>query len=192
MYQGKKIRLIAMEFQHCEFVRELLNDQGIAHSEGRTEGLISEQQQTNWYKSVLNSENQYLIITLTESTSPIGYATLKLKSLTPKTFQLALKIHPEYQSKGLGADVVKTLANICFYKFEAHRLNTNIISVNTKSLELFTRKCFWRIEGREVESKYLNGSYQDNLCVAILRKEFFEIESDTFYNPFFVNDMVKK
>lgn len=180
-----------MGYEHCEFVRELLNNQEIADAEGRTEGLISEQQQINWLKSALNSENQYLIITSRESNAPIGYASLKLKSLIARTFQIALKIHPSYQSKGLGADVVKTLMFICFYKFEAHRLITNIISSNNKSLELFTRKCYWRVEGRELESKYINGRYQDNLCVAILRKEFFQIESDAFYNPIFEDQIVK-
>jgi len=85
--------------------------------------------------------------------------------------ELSLLIAPEYQKKGYGTDVIKTLINYTFNSMNLHRLEAEVIEFNEASIKLIEKLGFIK-EGTLREAKYSNGSYYDIYRYGLLIKEY--------------------
>jgi len=183
MLKGKKIYLRALEIEDIDFMFSLVNNQEFAFWEGKNEFPISSKQQRDWFEKNYKTGYRFIICE-NESNTKMGYISFKISDEISRKGLLALKLVKAARGKNIGTDSLKTITSFLFSKINLNRLYTHIIKYNQPSLALF-EKCGWTIEGTERQSIYMNDEYHDNVLLAMLKNEYPEKETDTFYLDLF-------
>jgi len=80
----------------------------------------------------------------------------------------------EYQGKGYGTDAKMTLLNYAFNTLNLRKVCSDVISFNKRSLA-YSKKCGYKIEGRQKQQFYRSGKYYDRVFLAIFRKNWPKI-----------------
>lgn len=183
MLRGKRIVLRTLNKTDASFMLDLLNDQSISKLEGKNELLVNEIQQHNWLESNLLSKDRLsLIICDAKSKEDVGYISFKYTNKISNCGHVGIKISNKFQGKGYGTDALKTFMSYLFFSINLHRLQSHIIDFNKGSLKLFVEKCGWKKEGVARKSVYIDGTYNDNIMIGILKEDYIKFENDSFYN----------
>jgi RimJ/RimL family protein N-acetyltransferase len=185
MIEGKYLKMVGMDSSHFDFMLELLNNLEIAKMEGRIEAPLTIEQQKRWFeKQSLNSDFHPWIAIDKEKSIPIGYFSFKFISKIPRIGHIGIKLDPKSQGKGFGNDILRSLSNFYFNKYDIHKLVSHIAEYNIGSQKLFIRDCGWKKEGLLKKTIYHNGEYYDQVLIGLLKSEFQNNEQDDFYNEF--------
>lgn len=88
---------------------------------------------------------------------------------------------PELRGRGLARDTVFTLMRYAFMELGLHRLDSDIVASNARSLAFYTRKCGWRQEGVRKDWYYRNGARHDKLMIGITRDDYLAFAAESHY-----------
>ncbi|MCV2444693.1 GNAT family N-acetyltransferase [Acinetobacter bereziniae] len=78
------------------------------------------------------------------------------------------------RGKGYALDAVMTIMRYAFKELGLHRLDAEMIDYNNRSIDFYTKKCGWVIEGKKTEWIYRNGRFHDKVMCGITHAQYDE------------------
>jgi len=87
-------------------------------------------------------------------------------------FQGTMIGNPKFRGIGIGKEVIDLIMRYSFNELGLKRLDSDIISTNAQSLNLYTQKCGWEIEGRQKDWYFRNDAWHDRILVGITREQY--------------------
>lgn len=80
-------------------------------------------------------------------------------------------VNPEYWNKGIGTNVTKAILNFGFSELNLHKIYLKVLAYNKRAIKSYENVGF-TIEGEEREGAYINGRYETDIHMGILKSEF--------------------
>jgi RimJ/RimL family protein N-acetyltransferase len=80
-------------------------------------------------------------------------------------------VNPEYWGKGYGTEVTRLMLRYAFETLDLHRVHLRVTAYNHRGLRCY-EKCGFRVEGVERHSFQVDGEWQNDVLMAILREEW--------------------
>ena len=80
-------------------------------------------------------------------------------------------INSEYWGKGYGTEVARLVLRYAFETLDLHRVSLRVAAYNLRARRCY-EKCGFRVEGVERESFQVDGEWQDDVLMAILKEEW--------------------
>ncbi|OIS54100.1 GNAT family acetyltransferase [Staphylococcus equorum] len=101
----------------------------------------------------------------------IGQARLSLDKTNNKA-KFAIGIfNPNFWNKGIGTQVTHQILEYAFNHLEVHKVYLRVLSYNYRAIKSYKNAGFI-IEGSDREGSFINGNYETDLYMSILRNEF--------------------
>ena len=79
--------------------------------------------------------------------------------------------NPGYWGRGYGTEVTRLALHYAFNTLQLHRVHLRVAAYNTRAIRCY-QKCGFRVEGRERENFQVDGEWQDDVLMAVLRDEW--------------------
>ncbi len=80
----------------------------------------------------------------------------------------------EYWGKGFGSDAKMVLLDYAFNTLNLHRINSDVIAFNERSLN-YSLRCGYKIEGKKRQAMFRHGKYWDRIELGLLREEWIPV-----------------
>ncbi|URI15034.1 GNAT family N-acetyltransferase [Brevundimonas albigilva] len=172
---GEHIVLRAVEEGDLPKLQEWANDPSIQSMLGGWHFPVGMQDQKKWYDGLsVGSTNQRFAIDV-PGDGIVGTANLvNIDWQNRNGFHGMLIGDPDLRGKGIALDTVKTIMSYAFNELDLARLDTDIIEYNVRSIEFYTRKCGWRVEGIRPSWYFRKGRRWDKVVVGITRQQYEE------------------
>ncbi len=101
----------------------------------------------------------------------IGFTALRVSD-EERSGSLRIGIeNPEYWGRGYGTEAIGLLLGYAFQGLDLHRVSLRVAAYNHRARRCYT-KCGFRVEGIERESFQVDGAWQDDVLMAILKREW--------------------
>ncbi|RWB78557.1 MAG: N-acetyltransferase [Mesorhizobium sp.] len=101
----------------------------------------------------------------------VGHVRLHGIDWHDKRAALAIGIDdPAYLGRGYGAEAIRLVLGYAFGR-GLHRVSLRVLSSNSRAIACY-RKCGFVEEGREREAALVSGSWQDDIIMGLLDREF--------------------
>ena len=124
----------------CDFetIRMWRNSPDIARNMFSS-GLITEEQQLQWYESVCRGEGGYCWFVESEG-QPVGYASLVRAERSGDTYEFGLYIgNQKFIGGGYGSAILFNILEYGFTKLNAHKIICEVLSFNAPAIKLYER-----------------------------------------------------
>ena len=154
---------------------EWMNNPEILHWLNREDQILTYEEEKRYIESLDHRYNFSIILGHDNYDSMmIGVCSIK-----PKRFNgtLGIFIDPEFQSKGIGTAVIKSLLKYGFETLNLHRIDLTQNKNNEKAHKCY-KKAGLKDFGIAREAVYSNGKYEDVILMDILRSEYDEIQKE--------------
>ncbi len=79
--------------------------------------------------------------------------------------------NPEYWGRGYGTEVTRLVLRYAFDTLQLHRVHLRVAAYNVRARRCY-EKCGFRVEGIERQSFQVDGEWQDDVLMAVLREEW--------------------
>lgn len=89
----------------------------------------------------------------------------------PRQGDIGWWLHPVHRGRGYATEAAGALIDWCFAERQLHRLTANCLSANAPSVAVM-RRIGMRLEGRAVESRFVDEGWRDESRYALLRREW--------------------
>ncbi|QFG53732.1 GNAT family N-acetyltransferase [Chryseobacterium sp.] len=171
--KGKKVTLRAIEKADLELLQIWSNDPDINYMLGGWHFPSSSQDQEKWYNSLsVGSTNQRFAID-TDELGLIGMANLvDINWKDKNAFHGMLLGDKDMRGKGYGVDTIMAINKYAFEELGLRRLNGSMISYNTASIHVYTKKCGWIIEGTKKDHYFRKNQWWDQVVVGITHEDY--------------------
>ncbi|MDM1348439.1 GNAT family N-acetyltransferase [Myroides marinus] len=182
--KGKKVILRAIEEKDLELLHKWANDPEINYMLGGWHFPTSMNDQNKWFESLnVGSLNQRFAIE-TEELGLIG--TINLVNINWKDrrgFTGMLLGDKDMRGKGYGVDAIMTMNRYAFEELGLQRLDGTMISYNEASINVYTKKCGWVIEGIKKNAYFRKNEWWDEVVVGITLSNYKELlDKNNYWN----------
>jgi UDP-4-amino-4,6-dideoxy-N-acetyl-beta-L-altrosamine N-acetyltransferase len=127
--------------------------------------------ETQWFDEY-SKNRQKKFFTMCVDNVPIGFMGLSNIDLTNQNADLFIAIgEDDYRGRGLGKQSLSWLLNYAFHKLKLHKVNLEVIDVNTHAIKVYKELGFV-IEGRKREEVFIKGKWISMLEMAIFKKNW--------------------
>lgn len=72
--------------------------------------------------------------------------------------------------KGFGSEAIRLLLHHAFTELDLHRIGIRVLAYNERAIRAYEKRGFI-VEGRERETAFVDGVWQDDLMMGILSRE---------------------
>lgn len=79
--------------------------------------------------------------------------------------------NPKYWNKGIGTKVSNAILNFGFSELKLHRIYLKVLAYNKRAIKSYENVGF-KVEGEEREGAYINGKYETDIHMGILKSEY--------------------
>lgn len=165
MYSIRKVaETDLIERKNYGYSQSLIRNCGIDNS---LLGAMSDIQAEEWLKSVKNHPNKWII----DADRMIGTVSIRINEVDKKC-KLAIEIYDENMcGKGIGSSVVYYILDYVFNDLKLNKVYLRVLEHNVRAIKCYERLGF-REEGRDRLGSYINGEYQTDIYMGILKEEF--------------------
>lgn len=171
MIDGEKTRLRAIEREDIPHFVEWLNDPEVAYYLGRLP-LLSRADEEHWFEETVRDERHRILAIDTLEGVHIGSIGLHNLDWRNSSAELGIMIGDKnYWSKGYGRDAIRSLLRFGFGELNLHRIFLRVYDFNPRAIRCYENVGF-KHEGVFREAVYINGGYQNELVMGLLRDEF--------------------
>jgi [ribosomal protein S5]-alanine N-acetyltransferase len=123
-----------------------------------------------WFDRVRRGEEGHVFAIETDDRY-IGFAILgKLDGDGNASYRVGLE-NPEYWGRGYGMEVTRLMLRYAFEDLDLHRVHLRVTAYNLRARGCYEKAGF-RVEGVLRQSFQVDGEWQDDLLMAILREEW--------------------
>ena len=170
MLNSENIKLKLIEEEDLSFLVKIRNE-----SYGEFyEYPISNSKQKMWFEKFLNC-GDVLFIIYTNDNIKVGMIGLSKIDTRNRSAEFGrFFISRSYRGKGFGKESLKLILEYSFNHLNLHRIYLNAFEHNDRAINLYTKLGFKK-EGIKRDHIYMNGSYNNLICMSILKNEFIKI-----------------
>ncbi len=124
-----------------------------------------------WYEQIYSESATRMMIEI-EDGSPIGVIGYRDFNVQERRCKLTIFIgENKYWGKGYGTDAVKAFLRFLFNRWNLNRVEVDTWHGNERALKCY-EKCGFKLEGRLRKARFVDGQYNDEIILGILREEF--------------------
>jgi|TARA_R100000479_G_scaffold33554_3_gene14196 RimJ/RimL family protein N-acetyltransferase len=180
--QGKKVLLRAVEEDDLSQLQNWANNPEIQNLLGGWHFPTNKNDQKKWFADLsVSSLHQRFIIEVANH-GMIGTANLVTIDWKNKNaFHGMLLGEKKFRGKGFGVDTVMAIMKFAFEELGLKRLDSTVIEYNEISLNLYCKKCGWKVEGRREKWYFRKNQYWDKILIGITRDAYFDLVSKNKY-----------
>lgn len=173
-----KIYLRALEIEDYKTTIKWRNDDEIWKMVTGPKYFVSSEYEKNWMIKAINNPNELRLgICLKENDLLIGLASMVNIDMVNRNGVFSIMIgEKKFWSGGYGFEAIQLLLDHCFNERGMERVWAPILKSNLASQRL-AEKCGAKIEGVLRNSVFKNGSYHDQVIVALLRDEYLNFKN---------------
>jgi RimJ/RimL family protein N-acetyltransferase len=125
-----------------------------------------------WVQRLLDQEYAWVI----EAGSLIGQIRLDRVDLRDRRANLAIGIEDSGRlGIGLGTEAIALVSSYAFDVLKLHRVSVRVVDYNLRAIRAY-QKCGFVIEGREREAALVDGTWHDDVMMAILDREYMVLQ----------------
>lgn len=174
--KGKVVTLRAIEISDLELLAKWSNSPEIWHNLGGWHFPFSELSTEEYIKNINNNDMRYQNFAIdTEDMGFIGTTNLvNIDWKNGNAFNGIMLGDKDSRGRGFALDAVMTIMRYAFKELGLHRLDGDMISYNERSIDFYTRKCGWVVEGRKEGWFYRNGQRYDKVVCGITHQQYDE------------------
>jgi len=174
---GKKIKLRALEIEDMEKLNQWSNDPDLWKLLGGWHFPYSKRSTQNWLNLIDdNNSHNYVFGIEDEKNNLLGTANLvDIDWKNRNAFHGMMIGDKSNRGKVFAFDVVMAIMRYAFDELGLERLDGDMIETNHLSINFYTKRCGWKIEGKKINSFYRQGKYFDKVIVGITKKEYYEL-----------------
>lgn len=181
--QGKKVILRAIEDSDLDLLAEWANKPELWEKLGGWHFPYSKQNTRRWIDGINNNDMHNQIFAI-ESADDGLLGTANLVNIDWKNknaFHGMMLGDRETRGKGYAQDVVMTIMRFAFDELGLNRLDGDMIETNKVSINFYTKRCGWEIEGTKKGWFFRKGSYLDKVVVGITKDRYQAFVRETNY-----------
>lgn len=174
MLTGRSVVLRALEDDDGPFLASLANDATVRSHVVGSGWPVAESGQAGWLKHIRGDRSTQRLLIAAPDGTRLGLTGLWDIDLRDGTAESGIKVDPGAAStrKGVGTDALLTMLTWAFQELGLHRVRARILDFNGASIELYTRKLGFKIEGVRREAALRGGRRCDVHLLGLLRSEF--------------------
>jgi RimJ/RimL family protein N-acetyltransferase len=121
-----------------------------------------------WVAALIEHPHAWII----EASSLLGLVRLDRVDLVDRRASLAIGLlRLEDQGRGIGTEAARRVLAYGFAELGLHRVSLRVLADNCRAIRSY-EKCGFRVEGRERETVFLDGTWHDDLIMGLLSREF--------------------
>ena len=169
--EGKRIYLRPLMEQDAASILESTKDEEIRYMTGTTTEFTLEQIKAH-IRAIKQEPNRHdFAVCLKGSDEMVGELTVDVDKENKKAgFRIALA-SISLTGKGLGTEAIKLVQHFVFEELALNRLQLEVFSHNERGIRAYEKAGFVR-EGLLRQSLYWNGSYSDEIIMAMLKSDY--------------------
>jgi RimJ/RimL family protein N-acetyltransferase len=169
--QGDNLILRRATLHDAEGLFSLPTDPHIHEMFGGSADTLSERTRESaqaWAQSLVDHPFAWVI----EYGKIIGATRLDRVDMRDRRASFAIGIYcPDLLGKGLGTEAARLVLVFAFGQLKLHRIALRVIAYNERAIRCY-QKCGFKIEGREREAGFVNGSWHDDIMMGLLETEY--------------------
>ncbi|MFQ1656710.1 GNAT family N-acetyltransferase [Aeromonas veronii] len=185
---GKHVKLRAIEMGDLDLLNEWANDPELWDKLGGWHFPYSKYNTENWIKNIDNNGLHQIFAIETAEHGLIGTANLiDIDWKNKNAFHGMMLGNKNTRGKGYAQDVVMALMRYVFEELGLNRLDGDMIEYNKLSINFYTKRCGWKIEGIKSQWFYRKGRWFDKVVVGITKAEYYDFLKK---NPYWSGDIL--
>ena len=128
-------------------------------------------EEERWFEEYLGDKSQRIFGIVTMDGRLVGNIGLHRIDWKDRQAMLGIVIgEKECWGQGFGSDAIRTLVRFAFREMNLYRVYLTVYEYNARALRCYER-CGFQLEGRMRRAHFHDGSYHDELMLAVLREE---------------------
>lgn len=181
--KGKIITLRAIDVADIETLNRWANAPEIWEMLGGWHFPYSILNTEQWVKSINNNDQKNQVFAIeTKEHGLIGTANLvNIDWKNRNAFHGMMLGDKETRGKGYAQDTVMAIMRFAFDELGLQRLDGDMISSNKLSINFYTKRCGWEIEGVKKDWFYRKGKFFDKVIVGITKQKYQALCAKTDY-----------
>jgi len=173
MLIGERIRIRALEKADIDNVMSWVNNREVTKYLMAFSVPISRASEEQWLERATihrDSDKAFAIETL--DGEYLGNCGLHLIDSIHRNAELGIAIGKEtHLGKGYGGDAINLLLRMAFHNLNLEKVYLRVFSQNTRGIRCY-EKCGFKQVGRMVRHRFIEGKWNDELIMEILREEW--------------------
>lgn len=164
---GTHILLRALEPEDLNFLYEIENNESfweISHTQVPFSKFLLKQYLEASHRDIYEAKQLRLVIESKKDSKAIGMIDLFEVDPHHQKAGIGILIHPNWQGLQYGDDALATLIQYCKQHLHLHQVYANIMTENSKSIELFKKHAFTEVGIKKDWIKTASG-YKDELLL---------------------------
>jgi RimJ/RimL family protein N-acetyltransferase len=179
---GKHVKLRAIELEDLRLLHEWSNDPEINYVLGGWHFPSSMQDQTKWFNNQSFSSSSQRFAIEIQDLGLVGMANITdINWKDRNAIHGMLLGNKDTRGKGYGVDTIMTIMRYSFEELGLERLDTTIIEYNSPSINVYTKKCGWTIEGIKKNYCFRKNRFWNMLVLGIHKDDYFQLIEKTKY-----------
>lgn len=181
--KGRIVSIRAIEKGDLNFLKDMMNDEGIERMTVDDHFPISTLQEEQWYMNNICNPGFHKYIIDTPNDGAVGLVSLEDINWRNRSFQIPIKIMKERcGTVGVGIDAHMAMLRYAFDELQMYRAWGITLDYNQASLNML-KSCGYTVEGRNRSAIYKNGKYHDLVLTSLLREEYYKfIEREGYWD----------
>ena len=160
------------EYKDVEAIYCYRNDRDVYISLGGVSQGMSRANVEEWIKFHTHNDKDYVwVIVDKETDTCIGHLGLYKIDFRARKAEIGMAVAKKYWGNGIATKAFKEILNYAFNELNLNRIETFNLKSNKKIIHL-KEKLGFKIEGILRETQFRDGKYQDQMVMAILKREY--------------------
>jgi RimJ/RimL family protein N-acetyltransferase len=172
--KGKIVTLRAIELDDLELLSRWSNDPDLWFMLGGWHFPYSKNSTEAWIRKIDNNNpNNQIFAIDTPEHGLVGTANLvNIDWKNKNAFHGMMLGDKETRGKGYAQDAVMTIMRYSFEELGLNRLDGDMIEYNKLSINFYTKRCGWVVEGIKKEWFYRRGKFFDKIVVGVTKSQY--------------------
>lgn len=169
---GKKVYLSPINPDDYEIYTKWMNDKEITDNLGNTAFINTIIGEKSWIENAGKNGDANLAIVSTHDDKLLGNISLMDIDRISGTATLGIFIgENENRSKGIGREAISLILDFGFNIQNLNNIDLKVFAFNERAINCY-KKVGFKEYGRRHNSKFLNGTYHDEIFMETLKDEF--------------------
>lgn len=171
-----RVKLREIEKRDLTLINQWRNDPEVISYLGSNFIFIAPVIDEKWYEGYLLNRDKAARLAIIDLATDLHIGNVNLTSIHPinRTAEFSIFLgNKDYFSKGYGLEATMMVLRHGFKDLNLNRIYLTVLHDNVRAINTY-RKAGFVEEGIQREAVFKEGRYKDLLCMAILRRNFYE------------------